>query len=81
VTTTTVVCPECGNDVSAEVSDDSEGDAGVIGGIHTFVAIEDIDRSLCDEGCPATDEHLRDLLGESYAEWEPDASDAPDFPY
>jgi hypothetical protein len=55
---TTTGCPRCGEDITATVYRDLEGDADVIGGLHHFWVVEDLEQT-CD--CQLTPDDLDSL--------------------
>ena len=61
-------CPQCGVDVSGDCYTDVEGDAGVIGGLHRFIAIEDVEQQ-CECTWTASDTDIVEQhLVEDYEE-------------
>jgi hypothetical protein len=74
----TTGCPRCGEDITANVYADVEGDARVIGGLHRFGAVEDVEQT-CD--CQLTADEL-DNVEQALVETESQLGieDSPWFP-
>jgi len=70
----------CNGEISGRVYRDTEGDAGVIGGLHSFWAVEN-EEATC--GCHLTEaewDKVREALCEQGSE-PPDPADDLRFPY
>ncbi len=77
----TIDCPQCGaGEIHATVVQDCEGDASVIGGLHRFYSVDDIDTTC---GCELTDQEVDDICERlvDMASEPLDPSDDPQFPY
>lgn len=71
----------CEGEATAVIRHDSDGDAGVIGGIRVLTVVEDLELSC---GCTLSEQEadqVCDELADKAAGYEYDASDDPRFPY